>query len=282
LVQVQVQASDWLNRTVRVDLIVNSNRRSFDPQYDLLERSDRLSNGVNATNGQYPWSILTIAWSGSGVRVGTSCSGTIISNNFVLSDFHCVGQDLHPPASSIEAYVGSVQWNSPLSPTNFVRHYWYITPSLENSPNIVLLRLHETLTFNPNIQPIRLPSHQNFTYEAWSSYILGFDIPSGIYRSYLQSAHASIFNSSLCNFYGVIDAHEICGIDGSEPYQGSIRRYNGFTGGAWIVYEYTAGFEFIPVVVGIQQYQFANQTASFGRATRVSHFVEWIEILSVN
>lgn len=46
------------------------------------------------------------------------------------------------------------------------------------------------------------------------------------------------------------------------------------------MYEYTAGYEFIPVVVGIQQYQYANQTASFGRATRVSHFVEWIETLA--
>lgn len=53
-------------------------------------------------------------------------------------------------------------------------------------------------------------------------------------------------------------------------------------GGSWIVYEYTAGFEFIPVLVGIYQYQFANETASFGYATRVSHFVEWIDTLSVS
>ncbi len=53
-----------------------------------------------------------------------------------------------------------------------------------------------------------------------------------------------------------------------------------FLGGAWIVYEYTdAGLEFIPVLVGIHQYQYANQTASYGHATRVSHFVEWVETL---
>ncbi len=52
-------------------------------------------------------------------------------------------------------------------------------------------------------------------------------------------------------------------------------------GGAWIVYEYVAGLSFIhPVLIGIHQYQFANATASFGYATRVSHFVEWIRTLS--
>lgn len=91
LVQFKVQASDWLNRTVRVDLIIN--RRTFDPQYDLFQRSERISSGVDATNGRYPWTILTTAWSeqGSGFRTGISCAGTIINSNFVLSDLYCVG-----------------------------------------------------------------------------------------------------------------------------------------------------------------------------------------------
>lgn len=48
------------------------------------------------------------------------------------------------------------------------------------------------------------------------------------------------------------------------------------------MYEYTRGFQFIPVLVGIHQYQYANQTAAFGRATRVSHFVDWIEELTAD
>lgn len=48
-----------------------------------------------------------------------------------------------------------------------------------------------------------------------------------------------------------------------------------------MVYEYAdAGLEFVPVLVGIHQFQYANQTASYGHATRVSHFVDWIETLS--
>lgn len=47
-----------------------------------------------------------------------------------------------------------------------------------------------------------------------------------------------------------------------------------------MVYEYSdASLVFVPVLVGIHQFQYANQTASYGRATRVSHFVEWVETL---
>lgn len=184
-----------------------------------------------------------------------------------------------PPARVIETHVGNVEWNSPLPPARFVRHFWYIEPSFE-TPNIVLLRFHEPLTFNPNIQPIRLPSLVDFSYEAWASYSLGFDTSSGLFRAQLRSANAIIGSNSVCNFQDNFPDHEMCAHDGGPVYEGAIRRYNGFTGGAWLVYEYTSGFEFIPVLVGIHQYQYANRTGSFGRATRVSHFVDWVEELS--
>lgn len=96
LVFINVDASDWLNRTVRVDLIVDHiNVRAFDPKYDSLIHSERISDGVNATNGEFPWIIYTTAWSGDagGARIGIPCAGSIINNNFVLSDFYCVGRE---------------------------------------------------------------------------------------------------------------------------------------------------------------------------------------------
>ncbi|XP_037044801.1 uncharacterized protein LOC119080505 [Bradysia coprophila] len=273
LVQFQVQASDWFNRTVRVDLIVNSNGRAYDSQYDSLELSEDLLSSVIATNGEYPWNIYTIAWGdvAPGSRHGQMCLSTIISNNFFLTDFFCVGLHLNPVANSIETFFGYAPMLSPLFPTNFVRHYWYIEPSPEDSPRIVLSRFHEAVTFNPNIQPIRLPSSENFSYEAWSSHLLGHRSGPGNVWAHLQSTHASILNNSLCNFHGIIHDHEICATDGGERFDG------GSPGGAWIVYEYTAGFEFIPVVIGIER--FLNQTLSFAAASRVSYFVEWIETL---
>lgn len=96
LVQFQVQASsDWLNRTVRVDLTVNKNGRAYDPQYDTVELWREVLSGVAATNGQYPWSVYTIAWADipdlPGARWGQMCLSTIIGTNFMLTDFFCVG-----------------------------------------------------------------------------------------------------------------------------------------------------------------------------------------------
>ena len=85
----QVQASsDWLNRTVRVDLIVNREAS----QYDWSERfSPRIVfSGIDATNGQYPWTFLTI--SRTTLNIGIPCSGTIISDSFFLSEATCVGR----------------------------------------------------------------------------------------------------------------------------------------------------------------------------------------------
>lgn len=118
-----------------------------------------------------------------------------------------------------------------IPPTHFVRHYWYIEPSSENRPNIVLFRINGTITFNPNVHPIRLPFYQDFDYEDWSSVIVGFQSPVGLTRPHMQSAQASILNNNVCSFDGRNMAdHEICAIDGSEPYDGSLRRFDSFTG----------------------------------------------------
>lgn len=121
----------------------------------------------------------------------------------------------------MEIYFDSVRLYSSLIPKKFVRNYWYIEPSPENSPRLVLLRLHEPITLTPNIQPIRLPSSENFPYEDWSSYVLGFQLTSGSVMAHLRSTHASILNNNLCNFHGIIHDHEMCASDGSPGLDGT-------------------------------------------------------------
>jgi len=177
----------------------------------------------------------------------------------------------------IEGHVGRVQWFSPLPTPIYFRHFWYIEPSSENSPNIVILRFHERLTFNPNIQPIRLPSPTNFSYEGWTSLRLGFNTPEGTFRAHLQFVNTNIPRNDECNFVGILADHDMCAIEGGPVNEGGpILRFNAFTGGAWVTYEYD-NFDYHSTLVAIHQYQYANQTGSFGVATRVSHFVEWIE-----
>ncbi|KAJ6648940.1 Transmembrane protease serine 11D [Pseudolycoriella hygida] len=281
--KLQVEASDWFNRTIRVDL--STNRTNLARQNEILVNSERSLNGVNATNGQYPWSILTIAWSnlGFGSWVGTSCAGSIISENFALTDIHCTGQDLEPgPATVIEAFVGGVRWVSPLPTPRYMRHYWYIepSPSAENSPNIVLLQFHERLTYNPNIHPIRLAAPGNFSYEGWASLSLGFNTPAGIFSAQLEFVSTSIPSNGACTFAGNLANYEMCAIEaGAGNEGGPITRFNAFIGGAWVTYEYD-NYEYHSTLVAIHQFQYANATSSFGVATRVSPFVEWVEQLT--
>jgi len=278
LVQFQAKAFDWFSRTIRVDLIVDRNHRAFNSQYDILERSDVLSNGVDAIIGQFPWSFMSTALSVSGSA--TRCSGTIIKKDFALSDFQCVGQHLDPPANSIEVVLGSVRFALLPVPTNFVRHFWYIEPTSENQPNIVLFRMHETIEFNPSVQPMRMPFYVDYRYEGWSSLILGFQLKFNNYE-YLQSVNVSILSNSLCTFEGRrIADHDICCIDSTEPSSGvpAIR-----SGGAWIVYEYTNGGYggyLVPMMIGIHRDQFRNHNVSYSRATKVADFSEWIYILA--
>lgn len=139
---------------------------------------------------------------------------------------------LRDPVTTIEVFPGAARWTEADLATNFVRHYWYIRPTPEDSPNIALFRLHESLIFNPNIQPVRLPSNKNFTYEAWSSYVLGFRAPEGPSLTHLVSIHTSILNNELCNFVGLpAPDHEICGLEGNDTSEsGPIQIFNGISG----------------------------------------------------
>ncbi|XP_037037350.1 uncharacterized protein LOC119075060 [Bradysia coprophila] len=284
LLQYQVHGQDWSNRTVRVDL--NVNRRSPNDQLDVRVQSPRIVfSGVDATNGQYPWTILTLSQTTEPVFI--ACSGTIISDSYFLSDYGCVEEHWGFPVTSMAMYVGSAQWQWPDrgEPTNFVRHYWYIEASPENSPAIVLCRIHEPLTFNPNVQPIRLPyaANANFSYEAWSSLILGYRLSA---PNQLQFVPSNIFNNNQCEFEirfgqdrGIIGDHELCGTINNQTGSGLIRHF-GITGGAWMVYEYAPDFDLHPVVIGIYQYQIINGTATYGVGTRVTPFLDWIDTLT--
>lgn len=94
LFKLQVEASDWANRTIRVDLNTNPTTVVANRRNGPLEQAVRTLNGLNATNGQYPWTILTSARSsaGSGAWAGITCSSSIISENFALTDFYCTGR----------------------------------------------------------------------------------------------------------------------------------------------------------------------------------------------
>ncbi|KAJ6648528.1 hypothetical protein Bhyg_03758, partial [Pseudolycoriella hygida] len=255
-----VEASDWLNRTVRVDL--RTSFTALEEHEKFFLRSENTLHGVDATNGQYPWSVLMIAWeyTGFGLYTGTFCSSSIISKNFALSDIYCaLLSESGPPLRLVETFVGGARWEWPFpwSDSIFMRHLWYIEPSAENSPNIVLLQFHQTLTFNPNIQPIRLAAPGNFSYEGWASIFMGFDtlIEPELYPTQqLKFVSSNIPRNEDCNLVGNLADHEICSI---EENASEFPDPQGVQGGAWVMYEYNE-FDYHATLVGIHHSQYLS------------------------
>lgn len=68
-------------------LTIPDSHEGFDDDVKLVERPGRMINAYRATNGQYPWSTrLTIQ-----TPVGNyACTGSIISEDYTLSAYHCV------------------------------------------------------------------------------------------------------------------------------------------------------------------------------------------------
>lgn len=76
-------------KVVATSLVVPENPDEFLLRVKVnVTRGGRVSNGVLAYNGQFPWvaELLTFATTGT---VG-SCTGALISNNFVVSARHCL------------------------------------------------------------------------------------------------------------------------------------------------------------------------------------------------
>ncbi|KAI1728731.1 trypsin domain-containing protein [Ditylenchus destructor] len=109
----------------------------------------RVINGVNLTNGQMPW------------LVDMQCSGSIISDRFILSASHCYG--FVNSSISMDAVIGSVN-NSvhqsrdviyEVSKVHFNPRQNY--PPLVWGTDLLMFELRDRLVFNDNIQPICLP-----------------------------------------------------------------------------------------------------------------------------
>lgn len=94
---------------------------------------------------------------------------------------------------------------------HFADGFWYYSTISGPQPDIALFRLYDDIVFNPNIQPIRLPSRKfaDFTYEGWAATIMGFGLDnSGVGARFLQYGHYIFLRNDACNFVDF----EICAV----------------------------------------------------------------------
>ncbi|EDS42904.1 serine protease [Culex quinquefasciatus] len=118
------------------------------------EPDRRIVNGQEATPGQFPYQVFLEYQL---IEYPSSCGGSIINSNNVLTAAHCVWRAL-----SGTAIVG-VHNNKINEPTQqripFAKVFYHADYSEYFTRNdIAIVRLSGHITFNANVQPVRLPA----------------------------------------------------------------------------------------------------------------------------
>ncbi|XP_039442594.1 brachyurin-like [Culex pipiens pallens] len=124
-------------------------------QYLRKQEPDRrIVNGQEATPGQFPYQVFL---EHQLIEYPSSCGGSIINSNNVLTAAHCVWRAL-----SGTAIVG-VHNNKINEPTQqripYAKVFYHADYSEYYTRNdIAIVRLSGHITFNANVQPVRLPA----------------------------------------------------------------------------------------------------------------------------
>uniref|UniRef100_A0A240PL13 Peptidase S1 domain-containing protein n=1 Tax=Anopheles epiroticus TaxID=199890 RepID=A0A240PL13_9DIPT len=136
-------------------------------EYQFLRdtnRTNRITNGQEATPGQFPFQIALISEFGSSSGL---CGGSVLTRNFILTAAHCVVSGASTLASGGVAIMGAHNRNIQeasqqrirFSTSGIRRHPQYVSSSLRN--DIATVRLNSPMTFTTRIQPIRLPGRSD-------------------------------------------------------------------------------------------------------------------------
>ena len=118
---------------------------------------EKVIGGHVAADGNWPWAVCVETSVGDFVGC---CSGSGISERYVLSAAHCVLNEFYEiPPGNVTIRVGAVNVTSAqdVAVTNFTIHPGYKIK--EAVDDVLLLELETSLRFNERIQPICLATH---------------------------------------------------------------------------------------------------------------------------
>ncbi|XP_049299566.1 brachyurin-like [Anopheles funestus] len=132
--------------------------------YRKMMPSHRVTNGQEATPGQFPYQIALLSEFATGTGL---CGGTVLTNNFILTAAHCVVSGASTLASGGTAIMGAhnrnvqeaTQQRIRFSSGGIIRHPQYTTTNIRN--DIAVVRLNSPITFNARVQPARLPARSD-------------------------------------------------------------------------------------------------------------------------
>ncbi|EAT40034.1 AAEL008207-PA [Aedes aegypti] len=116
----------------------------------------RITNGQQATPGQFPYQIALLSTFAAGTGL---CGGTVLTNNFILTAAHCVQN-----AFGGTAIMGAhnrvtnepTQQRIAFTSAGINMHPGYTPTNIRN--DIATVRLNSAMTFNARVAPTRIPA----------------------------------------------------------------------------------------------------------------------------
>ncbi|XP_062549414.1 brachyurin-like [Armigeres subalbatus] len=138
-----------------------------------IHPSARVTNGAEATPGQFPYQIALL----SQFLLGTGlCGGTVLTNNFILTAAHCV-INARGGTAIIGAHnrniVEATQQRIAFSQGGINIHAGYTSTNIRN--DIATVRLDSPITFNDRVQPARIPTRSDSrTFSGLTGTVSGF------------------------------------------------------------------------------------------------------------
>lgn len=254
---------------------------------------DGISYGKVAKVGQFPYHVeFTAVPPRKGE--GHHCGGALISNQWILSAYHCfylffLGmEEGHPEAFNSIAYLGSVNVTSkqsgiPIKKSNVYKHpnSSYLGP-FDPAPivaDIVLIKLPSPVKFTDRIQPMQLPDKNlpmNY-FDGRLATVSGFGLMESGQSDVLRYTNLTVISNEECaqRHTGDPTIDEcICtmpGKNGENPCVGD-------SGGPVVGIEGTK-----PVLIGVVSRPEKKENTCGGvkptttAHTRVTLFMDWIE-----
>lgn len=163
----------------------------------VAESMSRIIGGQDAQPGAWPWQVHY-------TTSESSCGGSLISNQWVLTAAHCITRD---ELNHTEVQLGVVKLDDGSNSTKVTRklseiicHPEYDSLTYEN--DICLLKLLAPVNFTDYIQPVCLASENSTFHDGIMSWVTGFGVTdSGSTSNTLQEVEVPIVGNNRCHCY---------------------------------------------------------------------------------
>ncbi|XP_055530040.1 brachyurin-like [Wyeomyia smithii] len=138
-----------------------------------LTPSRRITNGQEATPGQFPYQIALLSTFTGGTGL---CGGSVLTNNFILTAAHCVQNALGGTViagAHNRNNAEDTQQRITFTAAGIRIHEGYTSTNIRN--DIAVVQLSSALVFNDRVQPASIPSAgESRTFAGMTGTVSGF------------------------------------------------------------------------------------------------------------